>query len=71
MKNDAAFPVQKDVDPNGIVVRWSEIGVTKQEYFAALALQGLCISSIAHLSPEALADRAVACADALLKRLES
>ena len=47
-------------------------GLTKREYFAAMAMQGLCANSIAgsHNKPNNLAIDAVMYADALLKELE-
>ena len=46
-------------------------GLTKREYFAAIAMQGLCVNSIAgsHNKPINLAIDAVMYADALLKEL--
>ena len=50
----------------------SKIGLTKREYFAAMAMQGLCANSIAgsHNKPSNLAIDAVMYADALLKELD-
>lgn len=47
-------------------------GLTKREYFAALAMQGLCANSIAgsHHIPEKLVADAICFADELLKQLE-
>ena len=46
-------------------------GLTKREYFAALALQGLLVTkAIEHLRTEHVAGRAVAFADALLAELQ-
>ena len=47
-------------------------GLTKREYFAAMAMQGLCANSIAgsHNKPSNLAIDAVMYADALLKELD-
>ena len=48
-------------------------GLTKREYFAAMAMQGLCANSIAgsHNKPSNLAIDAVVYADALLKELNN
>lgn len=47
-------------------------GLTKREYFAGLALQGLCANSIAgpHHEPKNLVKEAIQYADELLKQLE-
>ena len=45
-------------------------GLTKREYFAAMAIQGLCTHSGDYHTPENLASDAVMYADALLKELE-
>jgi hypothetical protein len=50
---------------------FGDIGVTKREYFAAMAMQGLLANpAYADYSTESKASSAVACADALLKELE-
>lgn len=47
-------------------------GLTKREYFAAMAMQGLCINanSIDYTEIKVIATTAVTMADALLKQLE-
>lgn len=45
-------------------------GLTKREYFAGLAMQGLCACSDLAISRKALAEEAVKQADELLKQLE-
>jgi hypothetical protein len=65
--DEPAFPA--------IVNMLNEPGITKREYFAALALQGLCVCAIpgAHNSPNRLVQEhpttAVMLADALIKAL--
>jgi hypothetical protein len=46
---------------------FTQIGLTKREYFAGLAMQGLCANGT---DPEDLAKISVEYADALLKELE-
>ncbi len=50
-----------------------EFGLTKREYFAGLALQGLCAFSIigSHRIPINLIEEAIEYADELLKQLEN
>ena len=46
-------------------------GLTKREYFAALAMQGYMANKYTpHQNPEYIADYAVECAEALLAELE-
>ena len=48
------------------------IGLTKREYFAGLAMQGiLANSSLNNLKEETVAEISVLCADKLLKQLEN
>lgn len=83
-KNQPAFPVEVSVDENGNL-RGSqtsnfsgfEMGLTKREYFAAKALQGLMVQSIpgSHNSNseqwnKERAKFAVDMADAVLRALE-
>lgn len=46
-----------------------EMGMTKREYFAAMAMQGLLYHSIMPMSPEAYAKKAIELSDELLKQL--
>lgn len=39
--NEAAYPVSAEVEKQMATDGWGSIGVTKQEYFAGMALQGL------------------------------
>jgi hypothetical protein len=63
--NDMAFPVVLETTrtPNDS----EQLGLTKREYFAAMAMQGLL--SINRDSPIGHAAFAVSCADALLVEL--
>ena len=47
-------------------------GLTKREYFAAMAMQGLCANSVPgeHHMPKNLVSEALEYADELLKKLE-
>lgn len=69
--NSAAFPCEQGTDPNGGWNQTFEPGLSKREYFAALALQGILSSMNENTySPITAACDAVAVADELLKRLE-
>jgi hypothetical protein len=67
--NDMAFPVVLATTrtPNDS----EQLGLTKREYFAAMAMQGLCANSIpgSHHSFNNTANEAVRYADALLAEL--
>jgi hypothetical protein len=45
-------------------------GLTKREYFAAVAMQGICVAAHDKLGDESIAKLAVKLADALLLELE-
>lgn len=67
-RNDNAFPFQFDgLDDEGTII--FENGLTKREYFAAMALQGILASNTFPSSPIAAAYDAVNCADALIEAL--
>ncbi len=51
------------------VVTCSVDGLTKREYFAAMAMQGM-VGMERYYQPETIAKHAVKCADALLSALE-
>lgn len=70
--NDSAFPTPPEFRSDGELIAYSSPGLTKREYFAAMAMQGLCANSIpgGHHHPEARAKEAVQNADALLAELE-
>lgn len=66
-KDKSAFPLPRPVDeimPN--------TGLTKREYFAAMAMQGLCANSIPgeYHRPKELACEALEFADELIKQLD-
>jgi hypothetical protein len=68
--NDMAFPVlDKSQTPNDT----TQLGLTKREYFAAMAMHGFIASFVGDASPQPArtAEAAAAYADALLQRLES
>ena len=75
--DEPAFPM-KEVRRSGVYVGGEPIltedireGLTKREYFAGLAMQGLCTQPSSEFStPEELAKYAVKAADALIKELE-
>lgn len=67
-----AMPISNELgDLNSLCVSES-IGLTKREYFAAMAMQGLLAEGIAgsHKHLNQLVSNAVKCADELLKKLE-
>lgn len=78
IKNQPAFPVEVSVDENGNF-RGSqtsnfsgfEMGLTKREYFAAMAMQGLVSNLHGTYNPTSLANQCVGLADALLKELSN
>lgn len=74
-QNMPAFPsdhtIVSHVDEQGEAYRKPAIGLTKREYFAAMAMQGLCANSIpgSHHGFLRTAEEAVRYADALLADL--
>ena len=70
--NNAVMPVHptQSLDRQGLPEYPMTWGLTKREYFAAMATQGLCTHSGDYHTPENLASDAVMYADALLKELE-
>lgn len=70
--NDSAFPVIPEHREDGVLIRYGEPGVTKREYFAAMAMQGMLSNSIpgSHHHTPRLVKESVATADALLVELE-
>lgn len=71
INNSPAFPCEQGTDPNGNWNQTFEPGLTKREYFAALAMQGLLANpglDVAHDVDDA-AEVAVLFADKLLARL--
>ena len=68
--NSAAFPCEQGTDPNGDWNMSFEPGMTKREYFAVMALQGMLASDLkSEFSLEMQARCAVRAADALLAEL--
>ena len=68
--NSAAFPCEQGTDPNGDWNMSFEPGMTKREYFAVMALQGMLASDLKdEFSLEIQARCAVRAADALLAEL--
>jgi len=66
-----AMPSGIQEDYNNLAQEPLNLGLTKREYFAAMAMQGLLASSAHRVSaPFSLAPDAVDCADALLAKLE-
>ena len=59
-----AFPVEETCNSESL-----SFGLTKREYFAAMAMQGF-LSQNEYITPEGLAFAAIEQADALLKELE-
>lgn len=67
IKDESAFPSSLENNVN------DQYGLTKREYFAAMAMQGLCANGLIHRDerhPLTIAFDAVKYADALIKRLE-
>lgn len=62
--NDQAFPT-----PEGDFTHYVA-GLTKLEYFAGLAMQGLCCNPVIAANNEAVAAVAVSMAQALISELE-
>lgn len=65
--DNAAFATSSVTDNDGLIVELGEIGLTRREYFTAMAMQGLCASG-ADVTPW-IAKNAVAIADATLQYL--
>jgi len=67
--NDAANPCIESINHAGVVqITTSEAGLTKREYFAVMAMQGLLAHQFMQNVNDAAND-AVAAADALIKEL--
>lgn len=83
-KNRAAFPSEFEVSretDDGTLVYSTEVvfGLTKREYFAAMAMQGILANhwcqndfnnNIKALSPEEVSNQSILYADALLNQLD-
>lgn len=69
--NESAFPVPPEQRDDGVTIRYGEPGMTKREYFAVMALQGLFANSSTgdHHQPAKRVKLAVEAADDLLAEL--
>jgi hypothetical protein len=62
--------VQTNCDPYGAErLECSDSGLTKREYFAAMAMQGICANLSSRLKPSEAAETSVKIADALIQQL--
>lgn len=69
--NELAFPLANQFDSDGYLAREMELGLTKREYFAGLAMQGtLATYQLVIPVRSDIARIAVQFADALLAELE-
>ncbi len=68
---DPAFPVPYVLDEvQGLKIKY-EVGLTKREYFAAMAIQGLLLKwDFSTFAPDEFAVDALSVADSLLAALE-
>ena len=75
--NNADMPITPITNENGHPQHYTRIsfdnvgicaGLTKREYFAGLAMQGL--ASFEHIAIEAIAEQSILLADALLAELD-
>ena len=76
MKKQPAFPVEVSVDGNGNLKGFQtsqfseyEMGLTKREYFAAKAMQGLISKQEIIYNPELIAEMSIEIADIILTKL--
>lgn len=75
--NDSMYPVIETVERAGEIwfaETFSRGGLTKREYFAALAMQGYCggeFTGQSGMPPQQIAETCVSYADALIKALNS
>lgn len=69
--NDPSSPIQPIFDRYGDISneRFPFVGLTKREYFAAMAMQGILASRNDYATPEDVAKYSVSMADALIERL--
>ncbi len=66
-KNEAAFPIAEQINVHGNTVMYAEIGLTKREWFAGMALQGLCNSGhVERWGTESVARSAFCIADEII-----
>ena len=71
MKNETIYPHSK-INNAGSQTIYSG-GLTKREYFAAMAMQGICANPTTDIKPygTAIAKVSIEIADELIKQLES
>lgn len=68
---EQAFPfVGSHSDEHPELITPLSLGLTKREYFAGLAMQGICAQSFNERKNKDIAENAVILADELLKALE-
>lgn len=69
--NDSAFATQSVYDEMGQNQEQGSYGLTKREYFAAMAMQGICANPTTEIKPygKEIAVEAVLIADALIEQL--
>lgn len=69
--NDSAFPTPSEFRDDGALIVYATPGLTKREFFAAMAMQGsLAGEPGPHLQSNQLARESVVHADALLAELD-
>lgn len=68
--NKTAFPVEYTEYEHGLPVKKVTEGLTKLEYFAGLAMQGMLSNIPSDTNREYISLRAVLFAEALIKQLE-
>jgi hypothetical protein len=78
MKTEPNHPINQITHNDGSKVSLNDVadasnyycmGLSKREYFAAIALQGIIAGCDSHFQPELFAEYAVRYADALIKEL--
>ncbi len=72
MKNEPAFPINKTINDSegNFMVAVTCTGLTKREYFAAAAMQGLLSCGDYFFSEKSIVEEAVVFADVLIAELE-
>lgn len=73
MKTIAEEPInpmpRKYIGPDGATRETTTTGLTKREYFAAMAIQGILVGRSRFYPPKQLSEQAVEYADALIEEL--
>lgn len=74
--NEPAYPSDHEWTEGGkdfldapVICHRTSFGLTKREYFSAMALSGLCANSVVRLGEKSTASKAVEIADALISEL--